>query len=248
MKKTNLNDLYPLILSPPIDNIGNEELWSLFGQVLSLKVRGYGREYPDGTLPADTTDLYAHHFVVAEKQGGKLRPLSSYKAVDLSRSDYHRHTFPAFSLVDQAKAPLHREALQIEIDRCRKNQRRIAYCSSWTIDPEVRGDQALHRYLKETFCGFYMSFLSELGVDETIVGGTLRFKTDVIFQRLGHRPLSLDGSILPPIHVSHLFNENVLVMHMREKNEECRRLEKEARLLWNRKLFLGTSEIARKAA
>ncbi|MBX2986963.1 MAG: hypothetical protein KF802_03610 [Bdellovibrionaceae bacterium] len=209
----------------------------LFQSLIGLKLRGYGAEYPSGVLAVDTTDFFATHTIVGFENSQGFHPVMAGKTTTLSRCELHQQNFPGLGLVQAAAAPRHVAAVEGIMRRCRAEGRELAYFGSWTVDPIVRRDRPMIRSLLQLFMGLY--HLSHEGIDEILLGGTLRFKTERTFSDLGHRPLSLDGEELPNIRVKHLFGEDVQVMHLREWTTRAREAAEEARPLWENRRVLA---------
>lgn len=235
-----MKDIRPLLIFPAVDHWNSSGLSPLFHDLIQLKLKGYGAQYPAGVLPIDTTDFYAFHLVIGWEAGGRFQPLMSGKTTTLSRTDFHHHAFPGLSLVEQARSPRHVSLMKTEIERCRLQKRELGYFGSWTVDPEVRENPALRAYLRDVFPGLYVHFHLQIGVEEIVLGGTPRFRTERLFARLGHQPLGAETEAeLPQIQVRHLFGEPVQVMHLRQFSVEAFHEAQKTDELWSRCEFLG---------
>lgn len=206
----NLNKYRFLTLAYPYETIGEENTGQIFNQILSLKLRGYQAEYQSGVLPIDTTDFISYHHVVCLELKNELRPVTAYKTTPLSRTLKHQVLFPALGLAQQAGAPEHYKAIEKIIANCQKEKKDLSYASSWTIDPVFRMD----RQLLSLFETSYLLGHKDYNLQEILLGGTLRFKTQNVFSRMGHTLIQNEnGETLPKINVKHLFGEEVVVMH-----------------------------------
>jgi hypothetical protein len=215
-----------------------------FHEMVRLKRLGYGRNYPVGVLPVDTTDMIAHHVLLLDEgRDGRPRALMGYKSTNLSACDAYNLTFPGMSLVRSAGADLHARAMERIVRRCRTEGRDLAYLGSWTVDPEVESP-ALKQALREIFLSTYCLLYETQGVSEVVIGGTLRFRTEHVFRRLGHQPLAWRRKALPTIRVAHLMGEEVQVMHARRFNEELRPVVERWRYLWEARRIIEPSASA----
>lgn len=234
-----MEDIRPLLIAPPVDHWEDPRLSRIFHDLMGLKLKGYGAEYPKGVLPIDTSDFYAFHLVIGREVEGRFRPLMSGKTTPLSRTDFHHHAFPGLSLVEQAQAPHHAAVMKEQMERCRQQKKELGYFGSWTVDPEVRRNPALRAYLRKIFPGLYVHFHLEIGVDEIVLGGTPRFKTECLFSRLGHQPLRAAEKELPQIQVRHLFGESVQVMHLKKFSLEALHEAQKTEALWKNRDLIG---------
>lgn len=214
---TSLNKYRILTLTYPYEMMSDKTVSNYLGQILALKIRGYQEEYPNGVLPIDTSDFIALHHIVCLELKNELRPIMGFKTTPYSRCEKHRIPFPALSLASQAGAPKHYQALEKIMARCLLEKKELAYASSWTIDPIFRKDKGSSLELRGLFETLYILGHKDYNIDEMILGGTLRFKTEVMFAKMGHNPLVDENEQpLPSIHVKHLFGEEVLVMHAKK--------------------------------
>ncbi|MBC7465670.1 MAG: hypothetical protein H7256_06715 [Bdellovibrio sp.] len=217
----NLNKFRFLSLTYPYEMLAEQNVGKLFNQILTLKLRGYQHEYPAGVLPIDTTDFISIHHVVCLELKNELRPVMAFKTTPLSRALKHQINFPALSLAQQAGAPEHAKAVEKIMANCLEEKKELAYASSWTIDPVFRKDKQLRGLLEAS----YILGHKDYNIQEVLLGGTLRFKTENIFARMGHTLLKNENDeALPLINVKHLFGEQVVIMHSQKLTpyaDEC---------------------------
>lgn len=239
MDAIQLTKIRPMILNSPLDQWSYPEMDRLFHRLIQLKLDGYGANYPRGVLPIDTTDFYASHLILGFDDDFGFRPLMSGKTTLLSRTEFHQHTFPALSLVEQAGSAEHSRVVRLEIESALRGKSDLAYFGSWTVDPIVRQDPNLRSFLRDIFPGMYVNFHRYLGVQRIFLGGTLRFKTERLFEKLGHVPLAYNGNVLENIQVRHLFQENVQVMYLTKFSEFAEKESERMRFLWKHCEFIG---------
>lgn len=236
-----LNKYRIVTLTYPYEMLSDKAVGAFFNQILNLKLRGYQAEYPDGVLPIDTTDFIALHHIVCLELKNELRPIMGFKTTPFSRSLRHQVAFPALSLAQQANAPEHYQALQKIIDRCQLEKKELAYASSWTIDPQFRKDQTSAQDLRGLFQALYTFGHKDYQIDEMLLGGTLRFKTDVMFKKMGHNPIVNQAEHdLPAIKVKHLFNEAVIIMHAQNFTPYALQACENFQSLWDNRIEISS--------
>jgi hypothetical protein len=227
------------ILSP-YENWDHSLVRELFHPLMALKLNGYMSDYPSGVLPCDTTDFVAAHILFCHETNVGLKPLMAFKITSLKVCEKHRISFPGMNLVQQAQAPEHISAVEKIMANCASQGRHLAYMSSWTADPEVRKNRPLMRELRIYFKGVYVLAHQALGIDEILIGGTLRFRTEKIFEELGHQAIKDENDRdLSLIHVKHLFGEEVLVMHLKSFSSHALDCASEMLEHWESRIEVG---------
>lgn len=247
-----MKDLKIVIVKKPFDlwaNVEDRSFPALFHEMIGLKLRGYGAEYPAGVLPVDTSDFIATHLLVCRREGEAWIPLTGFKSTLLSDCDAHRVSFPALGLVQSAEAPAHVRYVRETMERCSSEGASLAYTGSWTIEPGLRKDRALAQELVALFKAMYVFHHLDERIDEVFTGGTIRFKADVLLGRMGHDPIIVDGLELPPLRVRHLFDEPVSLLHLRSFSESARSGVEPFRRMWEeRVVFAVDSAVGRESA
>ena len=234
------DDLVLVVIDCPYDTIASKITQDLLIKTMALKISGYRQDYEYGVLPVDTSDLIAAHQLVCKKTKEGLIPLTGYKSTTLQRSKIHGLTFPGLGLVRSANAPLHERAVEKIMADCEGRGASLAYTSSWTMDKTIpKSNRELRTVLRELFETMYVRYHLEYGIDEILVGGTLRFKTEVLFNFWGHHPLKLEDHELSHINVPNLLGEPVVVMHLKNfSNEAIEKVEK-WRSMWDQRVTIA---------
>jgi tellurite resistance protein len=211
----------------------------LFHDLVNLKRSGFGKEYGYGVLPVDTHDLTSTHFAICEEAAQGLVPLMGARITTLQRSRLFNLPFPPTSLCALAAAPYHGSAFQQLIEHSLAKGLRPAYWGLWTIHPDARADKELSAYLVKCLGGMGQLLAKECGINDQILGATLRFKVDRVARLWGFEPLALDGEPLPPLDVAHLLGESVLLMVQREVSEYLRQIMEEMLPMWENRLVIA---------
>jgi hypothetical protein len=229
-----------VVLESPYDSWADAHTELIFARMVGLKIRGYGREYPYGTLAVDTTDMISDHLLICEETSEGLRPLFGSKSVPLKKCLAHHLRFPGLSVPEDANA--HQQAASVKriIERALASHVDLRYIGSMTMDPSERGDKEWSLYMRDLFTAMYTSFHLELPTRfETLAGGTIRFKIDQYVKSLGHKSLVNErGEELGPISVTHLASEPVLWTHLTEFSWDARRVAQTYKHLWEARLHI----------
>lgn len=223
---------------------GDPAFATLFHEMIGLKLRGYGAEYPEGVMPVDTSDFIATHLLVCRTHGDRLVPLTGFKSTLLSDCEAHRVAFPALGLVQAAESAPHVSYVRQTMARVQAAGLTLAYTGSWTIEPELRRDRALAQELVALFKAMYVFHHLDEKVDEVFTGGTIRFKADVLLGRLGHDPIVHEGETLPPLRVRHLFDEPVSLLHLKSFTKSARDGVEPYRGIWENRLVIAPDSSA----
>ncbi|QDK36370.1 hypothetical protein [Bdellovibrio sp. NC01] len=241
-----LDQFQLLILESPFENWAEPSVQNAFAKMVELKKIGYGSCYSKGVLPVDTSDFFATHVLLClPDQSGELQPVMGYKTITLDQCKQFNQNFPGLSLVQNAKAPQHTEVVKTIIGKCEREGGKLAYLGSWTADPAFKKGPLTHINLKDAFVAFYHLLYREQNVTDIVIGGTLRFKTEKLFAEIGHKPLSLNGEVLPNIEVAHLVKEPVLVMHSSFDKNVISLAERKWQSVWDRRALVEKTDIKR---
>jgi len=149
-------------------------------------------------------------------------------------------------LVQVSESPPHILAVKQIIARCQKEEKQLTYTGSWTINPDIRKNRPLTKEINRLFHTIYVLFHVENKIDEIITGGTVRFKADVMVQKMGHAPLSDEQGALPPIAVKHLFDEKVLVTHLRQFSSSALLDAELYRKAWDQRIEISYESISKR--
>src|SRR5262245_11409892 len=225
-------DLRLAVIECPLESWSDENARKLFGDLVGLKLLGFGAFHRNGALPVDTTDFFGRHYLSYVDSGDGSHLLAAFRAVDLDRCRSFNLPFAAESLARSAGAPLHAKALSEFVGRGDP----VAYIGSWTMHPAVRDNPLLRNALRDHFSLGAILFLREAGVPRIVVGATLRFKVDRLLASVGYRALSHDGRALPPIAVKHLHEEPVQLMVLDECSDDVLERAEALRGLWDSRI------------
>jgi hypothetical protein len=227
-----------VILESPYDTWGHPMTESLFSKMVTLKLNGYGREYPYGVMAVDTTDMICDHLLICEETEDGLRPLVGNKSIPLSKCEQFHLPFPGLSLLEEAGAKDHVVSMQKLIAHTKAHGGDLRYAGGWTMDPNERGQGEWSKQLRELFTAIYISYYLSIPKVGVITGATMRFKIETYTKWLGHEPLHLDGKELDPINVVHLAGEKVLWTYMNRIGLEPRIVAKKWAKLWHDRLHI----------
>jgi hypothetical protein len=222
----------------PYDSWGLDQTQALFGKIVGLKLNGYGSAYPYGILPVDTYDFIATHLLVCAFSECKLRPLCAFKTVDNERCRMHGVPFPALALLPATGASLHQKYLQQILNLCHERGTRIAYDSSWAVDPEIRNNRHLMQHILNLLVTTIVHYHLEDNSLQQVGLGVMRFRTEKFFQRLGYKPFVWDGKVLEPIKHPLLRNEEAMLLHLEAYSDEAQRIAEEHAQFWKDRIVL----------
>lgn len=231
-----------VVLTCPYDTWSDGLTRDLFGKIVLLKIRGYQKEYPYGILPADATDFIGTHVIIGRGSNENFVPMMGYKAVSLSRTNFHNVAFPALSLVKNVNAVDHISAMDLLIKDCNKSNLDLIYGGSMTIDPDLRGDEALVSKLWEMMMASHLNHDLANGFKRAITGAACRFKLQRVFSYMGYEQLKLDGKDLPPIAVPFANNEEVLLFYRKQLSPAAAALAAKYKYLWDQRLEIKSAD------
>lgn len=241
-------------LRSPYDCLEQDRARLLFSRIMALKIRGYRAVYPYGVLPVDGYDFIATHLAVCEEGPSyDWLPLMAFRTVSWERCQRHRLPFHGLSVLRASGARIQEQSLERHLEFCGKDGIAVSYGSSWTIDPRVRDEPELKRFLRDLMAGMLVCHERESGSGERLTCGTFKVKTDKFFQDLGYERLAEQGIELPPFQQTSLFGESVAVLRCARFSPAGLELAERYEELWRGREILGAesaseNDVERKAA
>lgn len=239
-----LESFYDCLLDPQI----KERAKSFFIDLMELKLRGYLAEYPYGYMPFDTTDFIATHHAVCEERDGRLVPLMAYRSILGLKAETHLLTFPLLKLMKDIGEPKYVEAVSEFMEECRKKNRPLSFDSAWTIDPEIRKDEALTQELRRIMMGIHVLYHKEIDKSAILAGGVVRFKMERLYRYWGYLPLDLNKVELPNVALPFMFNEQVKMFKLTNFSFQAISESEGVRALWEKRTVLATTTQEKKKA
>lgn len=233
-----------VVLESPYDCWNNPFVGSLLKDFIGVKLRGYGKEYPYGVLPIDGADLISTHLAVCRiLDNGDLRPIMAIRWTSLKKSRLHYINYPGLSLLQQAGASIHVQALEKIIAEADQHNVDLFYSGGLSIDPLERTTKDQSLMLRELLTMMYVNYQKETNYSELMAGGTMRFKIDNWLASLGHNPLLNNNVELEPIHVKHLANESVRIMHLKKFSFEALQIARKWQHLWEDRFLINQTSV-----
>lgn len=234
-----------VVLESPYNSWNEPMAVKFFTDLVGVKLRAYGREYPHGVLPVDGADFISTHIAVCRiEDDGSYSPILCNRWTSLKKCRLHYLNFPGLSLLQQANAPEHIRALEEIICKVDERNADLLYSGGLSIDPLARTknkeklkEESL--FFRELLTLMYVNYQIETNCSEVIAGGTMRFKVDRLTTEMGHKPLMIDNVELEPIQVKHLAGEAVKVMHLKEFSFETLRIAKKWQYLWDERFIIN---------
>lgn len=222
----------------------NSTVQELFMKTILLKFAGYCHNYDYGVLPVDTSDFIATHNLLCLSDMQGLHPIMGYKMITVEQAQVYGQVFPGLKLAQATGSFRHSAVIKHIMDRCERQNRTLGYLGSWTRDPAIKDNRELASALREIFKAMFYFQAKGSGIDEVVIGGTLRFKTEQLFKTMGFAALQHDGRDLATVHVPHLLKEEVLIMHLSDLNKVPLESADRWKMLWDQRLTLGPTKSA----
>lgn len=191
----------------------------LFGKIISMKVRGYTRFYPDGVLPVSSHDYICDHVCVCLRIDGELFPVISYKSTPLDICKMFNLNFPVFDLFEKEKFETHYQKLT---DHLNKNSDKVVhYDSSLTVDFELveKYEIDVNANIKAMHSIYHRDFLPKGHF--TFAAGTVKFKMDRYYLFWGYKELRDELRILPPVSAKFVDNDKTILYTMKNLSKEA---------------------------
>lgn len=226
-----------VVIKGPNDNWDHPVVREMFHKIVSLKLRGYGKEYPYGVMCLDTTDFICDHLAICQvTEGDELKPVLAYKSIELSRAETFKLPFSLLTLVQHSARPEDVKTISKKIEEAKTNNHTLRYCSAYTIDPEIRFDKAGTRWLQRLMGGMHANFhLTEKTGESTLLGVT-QFKVDKMFETWGYKKISEDYNL------KSLNNTMVGMLSLTKFSDFALSLAEEFKAIWDERIEIGTGQ------
>lgn len=221
----------------PFRQLGRPQVQLLFMEMMAKKAEGYGPpDYPEHTLPMDGTDFVARHHLFCLAEPAALRVIGGYKTLSLERCDLYGLTPPYVGLARANGGARQTGALVDLCERRRAAGLGLLFSAGLTIDRALRRrHRALSTVLKECMAALMLDDSERSGCSPMIIGGTPRFRTDALCEKIGYRAMRDGSGPLPPLHLAHAGMEELHLMLLEEPSDWALSLrEKHASLLARR--------------
>lgn len=210
----------------------------LFSEIVSLKRHGYQKAYGPDTLANGEIDFIGTHNLICDEIHGKLVPLMGYLSITRERAKRFKVPFPALSLVQANGGADHVTVVRSIIDACEKEGTSLSYESLWTIDPALVRDKVLYKKLHALFKAQQVLYLTQYKIEQSILGGAIRFGVDNLFRLWGYEPLRLNGSALPPIRVARAGGAPTLMLHVKQISADALAFAEQYREMWENRIVI----------
>jgi hypothetical protein len=230
-------------LDSPVERWHDPHVRQLFEKMITLRIDGYGRKYPNGVIPFDVSCWYATHFLVCEERGG-FQPVMGFQRVTLGRYRRHYAPFAPLSSCRQAGCARHIRAMEELVTRFEDRPEKLSYTGGFTVDPKLRTSRELVGELSKLMVALHYFFHDDAGEGHEIVTApTVRFKVDSLLTAYGFVPLvdaEADQGILA---LASYANEKVRFMRVQTFSREMVRLMEQYRSWWDSRVLLdGASQ------
>jgi hypothetical protein len=240
--KSLVDRLKIVVMECPYNTLAeNPETKKYFSEYISFKLLGYSNGYDHGVLPLGAYDFIANAIYVCEETNSGLLPVQVFKSTTFKVCEYFNLPFEAYQLVNAPGAEKHSQAVTEILNRAKKTGKMVGYNSSWTVNPTWRQDPERKLIARELFLAMLPSYYRSYGIDEVILGSTMRFKVEKLMSIVGFESLRLGSEELPPIGCTFAHGERVQVQHLTKFSDESLRLAEVYSKVWKSRLVLADS-------
>lgn len=231
-----------VVLNSPYQNWQRPKMAEYFSKMVELKFNGYRKNYPAHYLPVETTDLIGiHHLVFVEDQGREVL-LSGFKTVFLEQCDFHRIVFPVVAMMSRKgqAGPEHQDSVLKTIETAKKNEERVSYSSSWTINPDYKDKPELAQAAKELCVAMLYWHSREYEIKNEFLLGVVKAKTDLFFMNYGYKPISIGPVELPAFEAIDVDHKEVRMLYREQFNSNANQLLEKYDLLFQECTVIGS--------
>lgn len=251
MKKNMLDKYQVVVLKSPYDFVGERSAEEVFMDICRLKITGYSKEYPEGVLPLDSSDFIATHVALCEKTWHGLQPIMGFKAVSLSKCDYHRVNFPIFGMMKSAEdTSRHTEYFEKLVARYRAKgmAEKLAYNGSFTVHPDKRSDKEFMEDMWDlVFCLISAHYITE-EIEHVVAVCATKFRVDQKKTTRGWDYITHQDQQLGKYHATSLYEAELIPMEMMDIKKRCTVEMRRFPELWENRMVLAKDMVRKKIA
>lgn len=200
-------DIRLVVLDKPYAHWDSPDTRRVFNDAVALKRRGYGAAFGSGMLPVDGSDFIGTNLLLYGRVDSEEVPLTGFRFLSLESAREFHLPFPPLTMARAAGARPHTRYIERLIERAEREGTRVAYESSFTMDPRVRSIPGAVQLLKEALRGVGLLHHAHRGVDELLGYGSVRFKTERYFYDWGYRRVVFEGEELGAFEFPYLYPE-----------------------------------------
>lgn len=199
-------DLKVVVVNSPYDQWSNPIVRELFTNTVGLKINSYGKFYPMGTIPVDTTDFVGTHLLICIEEFNKIKPIATYRSITWQRCMETCLNFPLQNILETSNALDHLSVLKEIMNNHEKNPSALVYQSGWAIDAQVKENRTLVKDVKDIMTAIVALNSWEEGIKETVGAGSTLVKADKYFASWGASGFSINGTELPNVKMTFYHN------------------------------------------
>lgn len=165
----------------------NEEVRSLFSDIMGIKFKAYNKTYSDNVLPVDKVDFFGSHLAVCVEQEGKLKPIVAYKWVSSDQCDYYGEELPCVPLVKKYASKECDSELMGVIQTSHKSNEQISFSYSWAHDFDFVSKLSTEEkeLIKALTITIGIGHCKAHNIDLALTCGVKKVKTDILFEKMG---------------------------------------------------------------
>ena len=213
---------------------------TIFGSLLTLRIKGYFDFHGHNVMPVDQHDHYCTNLLLCEKKNDGYLPLACAKIIRNSDCEKYGATFPPIDILENSDNQQALDSVVERIEQAKQKGEDITYDCSFTISPSQRKHShsaSIAKYLLAS----WLSYHQHNDILNFILSATIKTKTDRTFSRLGCLPVCSDAYY----KLYSINYEQALMMYFDDYSPQALRWIKDARCLWDNRIEIGQTEQAR---
>lgn len=178
-----LDDMQIVVLEDLKDFWDDQDVRSLYGDLMKIKFDGYGQVYGENVVSADRVDFFGTHLILCRK-GLRLTPLVGYKSVTLSKCEEFNCTLPAIPLIKNDGSQECYESLMQIIETAKAKGEELSFDYSWAQDPGLKALNSSELF-RDLIMSMGVNHHLEKQITHMITCGAVKVKTDLFFEKMG---------------------------------------------------------------
>ncbi len=231
-----LDDMQIVVIEDLKDFWDDQDIRSLYGDLMKIKFDGYGQVYGDNVVSADRIDFFGTHLIICKK-GLRLKPLVGYKSVTLSKCEEFNCILPAIPLIKNDGSKECYQSLMRLIESAKHNGEELSFDYSWAQDPSLKALNSSELF-RDLIMSMGVNHHLEKQITHMITCGAVRVKTDLFFEKMGLQKVSNSAEFSQ----KDLNGDKAYLFHTQQFSEYGLSVAAKYKNLWDRRLHFSKKQ------
>lgn len=182
-------------------HLSNPKAHHYFADLVEMRTRGYGMDYPNYYLPLDATDFVSvqHLFYLKDDLAPQGRVVGCMKFVSLRTADFYQLNLPLMKTVLESGQIQHLKVLEKIFEVTRDQNLDLLYPAGLTIEKSLRDVEELRKIIIELVAALVCESWRSQQLSRMVTAAVVKFKTSRFIKKMGFQNIQNGPENLSPI-------------------------------------------------